>query len=375
VKIIKVKDIEIKLHLSTMFIVVLVGFYATSFYISLVPRASIIELLFVGLVNGMIVLISILIHELSHSILAQRYGLNVSKIDLYLFGGVSKIEEEPQTPKSEILIAAVGPLSSLLLGIIFLILFSLPISLPSLILVTLFYSGISNIGLGIFNLLPAFPIDGGRVLRAILWKRRDNIISATKSASKIGVGFGYGLMIYGFFQLLSFGFVNGLWLIIMGSFLRSTARQAYTQTLNEFTLSKINIREMLYIPKMNSGIPFDLTISDAIRDYFIPYKKSYFPVFQGDEIIGIVHIEDIRKVPVYQRSRYIIGYIMRKISEFPYIDEDQTGKEAMKIMRQSEKQPHILIVRGKDTKEMIGIVGEEELISSLRYWSLSIQNS
>ncbi|MFW9942152.1 MAG: site-2 protease family protein [Candidatus Thorarchaeota archaeon] len=374
-KITKIKGIEIRLHLSTLLIVALVGFYAISFYTSIVSRASIIELLLVGLINGIILLISILMHELSHSIVAQKYGMNVSEIELYLFGGVSKIEEEPKTPKSELLIAAVGPLSSLFLGSIFLILFSLPISFPSIILVTLFYSGISNIGLGIFNLVPAFPIDGGRVLRAILWKRRNNIISATKSASKIGVGFAYGLMIYGFFQLLYFGFFNGFWLIIMGLFLRSNAKQAYIQTLNEFTLSNTSIREMLYIPKKNLGIPFGLTVSDAVRDYFIPYKKSYFPVFQGDEIVGVVHIADIRQVPIYQRSNYIIGYIMRKISEFPYIDEDLTGKEAMKIMKQLVKQPHILIVRGKETKDMIGFVGEEELISSLKYWNLNYQNS
>lgn len=375
VKIAKIKGIEIKLHLSTLVIVALVGFYATSFYAALIPNAPIIELVTVGVINGMIILFSILIHELSHSLVAQRYGLKVSEIELYLFGGVSRIEEEPRTPKSEALIAAVGPLSSLLIGAIMLIAFFLPASIPAFLSITLFYSGISNIGLGIFNLLPAFPIDGGRLLRALLWKRRNNIISATKSASKVGVGFGYGLMIFGVLQIFTFGLINGFWLIIMGSFLRSTAKQSYEQTINELILSSISVKEMLYMPKRNLEIPFDMLISDAVREYFITYKKSYFPVLKGDEIVGIVHIADIKHLPIQQRSQYIIGYIMRRISEFPNIEEDQTGKEAMKKLHQPGEKPHIVIVREKDNEKLIGFIGEDELRSSLKYWSLRVQNT
>ena len=374
-KIAKIKGIVIKLHLSTLFIVALIGFYATNFYAAIIPGAPVFELITVGLINGLIILFSILIHELSHSLVAQRFGLNVTEIELYLFGGVSKIEEEPRTPKSEVLIAIVGPLSSLLIGGFMLLMFILPISLPAFLLVTLFYSGISNIGLGIFNLLPAFPIDGGRILRAFLWGRRKNLISATKSASRVGVGFGYVLMIYGILQIFTSGLINGIWLIIMGSFLKSTARQAYVQTVNEVALSNISVNEILRIPQRNLEIPFEMLISDAVREYFIPYKKSYFPISKGDAIVGIVHIEDIKKIPLRRRSQFIIGYIMRKISEFPEISDDKTGKEVMKKLNQSGDIPHIIVVRGKDNKELIGFIGKDELISALKYWGLSAHNS
>ncbi|MFW9784562.1 MAG: site-2 protease family protein, partial [Candidatus Heimdallarchaeota archaeon] len=257
-KIAKIKGIQIKLHFSTLLIVALVGFYASNFYSALTPGASIIEIVAVGIINGIIILLSILLHELSHSIIAQKFGLDVTEIELYLFGGVSKIEEEPRTPKSEALIAIVGPLSSLIMGGLMLIGFFLPISIPAFLAVTLFYSGFSNIGLGIFNLLPAFPIDGGRVLRAFLWNRRKNLISATKSASRVGVGFGYGLMAFGLFQIFTSGLINGIWLMIMGSFLRSTARQSYVQTINEVTLSNIGVKEILSKPKRNLEIPFEI---------------------------------------------------------------------------------------------------------------------
>ncbi|MFX0104439.1 MAG: M50 family metallopeptidase [Candidatus Hodarchaeota archaeon] len=355
-----------------MLIIALVGFYAVSFYLSLVSSATIIDLIIVGIVNGIILLFSILVHELSHSLMAQRYGLKVSEIELYLFGGVSKIEEEPRTPKSEMIISVIGPLSSLLIGLGLLLIFFLPMNLPTIIAVTLLYSGISNIGLSIFNLLPAFPIDGGRVLRAFLWKRRDNLLSATKTASKVGTYFGYGLMIYGFFQILTVGLFNGIWLILIGSFLNSSAKQSYLQTKNDIILSKISVRDMLSVP--NFGIPFDLSLSEAVGEFFIPYKKSFFPVIQGDDIVGIIHIEDIKKIPIWQRSEIIVGYRMRKLSEFPTIDEKKSGKEALKTLNKLNEGPLLIIVKGTDTEEILGFIGKSELLSSLEFWSLHTEN-
>lgn len=349
------------------------GFYSIGFYLSLVSNATIVDLIIVGLINGVILLLSILIHELSHSIMAQRYGLNVSEIELYLFGGVSKIEEEPRTPKSEMIISIVGPLTSLFIGIGLLLLFFLPINLPPIIAVTLLYSGISNISLSIFNLLPAFPIDGGRILRAFLWKRKNNRLSATRTASKVGSFFGYGLMIYGFLQIFAIGLFNGVWLILIGSFLNSSAKQSYIQTKNEVILSNISVRDMFSVP--NLQIPFNLTLDVAIREFFIPYKKSYFPVFQRDEIIGIIHIEDIKRIPIKQRSEIIVGYVMRRLSEFQSIDVQESGKEALKKFKKINKGPLILIVKGNNAEELLGFIGKGELLSSLEFWSLHTDNT
>lgn len=371
-KIAKIKGIEIKLHFTTLLIVALVGFYAASFYAGIAPNTPIFELIVVGLISGIIILFSILAHELSHSIVALRYGLNVSEIELYIFGGVSKIEDEPRTPKSELVISIVGPLSSLLIGTILVGVNFIPITFPTMISVILLYAGISNIILGIFNLLPAFPTDGGRVLRAILWRSRNNFISATKTASKVGVGLAYGLITFGVFQIFTSGFINGFWLIIMGFFLRSSARNSYTQTINDMTLSSLSVKEMLTLP---IGIPFELTVLDAIREYFIPYKRDYFPVVRGNRIVGIIHSADIRKIPVGLRAEHIVGYSMRKISEFPYIDENQTGKDVVKKLNQTNGQPHIVIVRGENNEGLIGFIGEEDLISALKFSGLNLQKS
>ena len=360
-----IKGIEIKLHISTLLIVALVGFYVASFYNSLIPEATISDLLTVGLANGVLILGSILVHELLHSIYAQRYGLKVREIELYVFGGASKIEEEPKTPKEEIIIAAVGPLSSLVIGFSLIALLFLPINYSAILAVTFFYGGFSNILLGIFNFLPGFPMDGGRVLRSILWKRRGDLVSATRTAAKVGNAFGYGFIAYGFFEIFFFGSFGGLWLILIGSFLNNAARSEYLETVNQMKLSNINVESM--ISPRNIPIPFKMLIRDAIRDYFMLYKVDYFPVVQNHEIVGILHIDDIRRVPLDQHSSTIVGYVMRPLSGFPSIHNEDSGKEAYKQLKSIEDFPPILVVKGSQDEHIMGFISKEDLAYALRF--------
>jgi Zn-dependent protease len=368
-KIAKINGIDIKLHLSTLVIVALVGFYAAIFYGSIIAGASLTALILVGLINGVIILFSVLIHELFHSIVAQRYGLKVTEIEMYIFGGASKIEEEPKTPKSELVISIVGPLSSLLIGFLFLagLLFN-PLSFSAILYVTLLYSGITNIGLGIFNLLPAYPMDGGRVLRAMLWSRRQDIISATKTASRVGSVLAYGLIGYGLFSTFFIGLFSGFWLIIIGIFLNSQTKQAYLQTRNELTLSKLKAKDIMTLPKLE--IPFDTTITNAIKYYFIPYKKSYFPVIRGNMIVGIIDIETIKRIPEYQRDKTIVGYVMERISQIPEIKENETGKLVLQKMSQMKTTPHVVAVT-EENEIVLGLIGEEDLVESIRFCELN----
>ncbi|MFX1573663.1 MAG: site-2 protease family protein [Promethearchaeota archaeon] len=370
-KIGKIKGIVISLHLSTLLIVGLIGFYAADLYATLVPGSSIIILIVVGLINGLIILFSIFLHELTHSLIAQKYGLKVSEIEIYLFGGVSKIEQEPQNPKSEFIISIFGPISSLIIGAILLISLFLTPFIPSPILkVTLFYSGISNIGLGIFNLIPAYPIDGGRALRAILWKKRHDMLSATKTATRVGSFIAYGLMAYGFLSMFFFGILNGLWFVIIASFLNNQSKHAYRQTLNEITLSKLSAKELKTMPEV--AIPFNKTVNDAIKNYFIPYKKVYFPVIQGRNVVGIIHLEDIQKIPITQRNEIIIGYLMKKISQFPRISQNNTGKDALNKLSQMKDRPHLVVVEDINHNDIIGFIGEEDLLTSLKFFQNNI---
>jgi len=228
---------------------------------------------------------------------------------------------------------------------------------------TFLYSGITNTGLGLFNLLPAFPMDGGRVLRAYLWKKRDNLLSATETASKVGYYFGWAMVGYGFFQIIFLpGIIGGFWFIILGFFLSTSSRNAYQQTFYEYKLSKISAGEISTKP--DQIIPFDTKIKDAVQKYFMKFRKSHFPVKKDDEIVDIVSIDSIKKIPPEQRAELIIDKAMKRISEFPDIKEEESAKAAFRKIRMEEQEPKIIVV--KDNGSVSGFITENEIQSAIR---------
>lgn len=358
----KIRGIEIKLRLSTLVIVGLVGYYAASFYNSLVQEVMVFELIFVGLLNGLIILGSILIHELMHSFVAQNQGMDVSEIEFYMFGGVSKIHEEPETPKAEIKIAIAGPIINLIIGVILLTIFYSFSGLSAFVYVTLFYSGTSNIVLGIFNFLPAYPMDGGRVLRSILWKKRRDLISATRTASKVGVYIGYGIIMWGIFQFLIIGLFGGLWLVFIGWFLINSARSAVKQTIQYEKLSKIITGDMISDQRIR--INSDISIYEAVRQFFLPYKKEYFPVVKNGDVIGIIDLMSIKEVDKEKRKETNVGDIMIKADSLPQINVSENGNKVLNTLKEMKQKPKIMTVfqNGK----VLGFIGKEEIRSALR---------
>ena len=364
-----IKGIVIKLHFSTLLIIAIVAYYSAIYYLSLVPEAGILELLIVGIVNGIIFLISIFIHELCHSLMAQHYKLKVSEIELFLFGGVSKIEEEPKTPKSEFFISAVGPLSSLIMGLIYLSLyFIFPKPLPTysyILLVIFYYSGITNFSLGVFNLLPAFPMDGGRVLRAYLWHRRKDIISATKTATKIGKFLGYVLVALGFMEFLLLGQFGGLWLIFIGFFLVSASKKSYSQTVNEYILSHIYVKNISISQKY--VLHYELPLIDALKDYFANFNQLYYPVVSDPgKFVGILHLNDIKNVSIEERSKYIVGNIMRDLTLFPVVYYEETSREVIKKFSRIANELHIAIIKESENGKIMNFLSEKELMNALK---------
>lgn len=373
-----INDIEIKLHYSTLVIIGLVGFYAGSYYLNQITgEFNIFLVIIVGIASGLLMLFSILAHELMHSLTAKRYGLGVSEIEFHMFGGVSKIEEEPKTPKSEFWISLVGPVTSLILGTILIgiLIFSTQIfgsTFPLFLNVILMYSGISNIGLGFFNLLPAFPMDGGRILRAYLWKRKKSLLRATKTATKVGRVIAYILIGIGIIETFILGIFGGLWLVVIGWFLSSTSKRAYSQTVLQVKLSNLKAGEIF--TDLEPSIPINTPISDAIRNYFLKYKQSYFPVDDNGEITGIINIERIKDIPVEKRAQTTIKDYFRSISEFPTLNEKESVMKAYKKISTLEYKPKIIIV-DDDTGNNIGLIGKKEIKNSLEISKLFFDDS
>ncbi|MCL5951715.1 MAG: site-2 protease family protein [Chloroflexi bacterium] len=272
---------------------------------------------------------SVLAHELAHSLVAKANGIPVHDITLFLFGGVSNIQREPTSPAAEFVMAVVGPLTSIVLGVIFLLLSgavvagldvamgNLPASLAQLdpLSTLLLWLGPINILLGVFNLIPGFPLDGGRVLRSIFWAASKNLRRATQWASWVGQAIAWILIVAGismvFGMSLPFfgtGLIGGLWLAFIGWFLNNAAVQSYQQVVVEDLLEGVTVAQLMHAntPTVSSSIP----VSSLVHDHILGTDERAFPVVDNDRLVGFVCIEDVRKVPREKWDTTTVGEIM-----------------------------------------------------------------
>src|SRR5919198_2982046 len=199
-----------------------------------------------GVLATLLFFASILVHELAHALMAQRAGIHIPEITLFIFGGVARLSEEAEDPKTELTIAIVGPLTSFALALLFWglnrVLAPAP---PSFAHASLTYLAWINMAVGIFNLIPGFPLDGGRVLRAFLWYRSGSLTRATRTASQVGKGFAMILMLLGALQIFTGSLLGGLWLIFIGMFLRGTAEGGYQEVVLRQALADVAVHEVM----------------------------------------------------------------------------------------------------------------------------------
>jgi Zn-dependent protease len=359
-KIFTVKGIDIKLHYSSLLIVFLVGLNAAFFYGTLNPAASQETLWLFGLASGLGVLISIIIHELMHSITAIHHGLEISEIELYFVGGVSKLKGEPKSANDEIKIAGIGPLTSIVLGISALgISFALNGALSAIGAFFLFLGQI-NLVLGLFNLIPAFPMDGGRVLRGILWKKRKDFKSATITAAKAGSGFGIALMVLGGLQLL-LGIFSGIITLFIGYFLRSAAKGSVAQAVLGDAISRLTIEPLIErVPPISYN-----TSVDAVRNMFLTYRTPYLPLEYNGRIIGIVRYESLSQILAQGFIYDIVGSFSIPISKIPTV---RLSDEIMSVVQTLDSSPYgLVVVLNEERNAIMGFIERSNLIAALRY--------
>ncbi len=244
IKLGRVLGFDISIDWSWLLIFFLVVFTLASGYYPLNhPEFSVTLDWELAVISALLLFAAVLIHELSHSLVSRQYGTPVRGITLFLFGGVSQISDEPHSAREEFWMAIAGPLTSIGLGIIFYFLSGAGtlFGWPQPVLAVVGYLAMINIMLGVFNLIPGFPLDGGRVLRSIIWGITDNLDNATRWASYMGQGFGYLLMAFGFALVLAGQLVGGLWMIFIGWFLTGAARSSYQQLMIREALSGVRV--------------------------------------------------------------------------------------------------------------------------------------
>jgi Zn-dependent protease/predicted transcriptional regulator len=329
----KIAGIQIAVDYSWLVIFLLVLWSLSAGYFpQYYPGYRAFEYWSVGLVATLLFFASVLIHELSHSLVANRLGQQVRRITLFIFGGMAHLTREPKNGRTEFLIAVVGPLTSLALGGIF---WLIGIQLKALVVAPLWtavfdYLAFINVALGVFNLLPGFPLDGGRLLRSILWMRSGDLRSATARAANWGSGIAVGLMLLGALQIFGGALMGGLWLIFIGMFLRGAAQASYHGVVVEQALSGSKVRELMIAEPV--CIPADTTVEQAIDEYFLRYGFGGFPVIDGDRIVGIVSLADIKRCAKEERGTSRVDRCMQPAEGKLQISAQASVADALRRM-------------------------------------------
>jgi Zn-dependent protease/predicted transcriptional regulator len=273
----------------------------------------------------------VLLHELSHCLVARNLGVEVRQITLFIFGGVSEMSQtNSSTPRAEFLTTIAGPVSSLVLGFLFMAVAAVvkPFA-DRMVVEVLHYVYYVNFLLAAFNLIPGFPLDGGRVLRSYLWHRTGSLQQATKSAARVGELFAMTLMGLGLLSVLAMHIIPGVWLMLIGLFLKSSAQHEYRSFELRFGLKDMKLSEIMAPPV---AVNTFMTISEFINDYVFHYHYRVFPVLELGRFIGMIDVRSIKGVPAQDWSTTKIGPYLSDPSTFCVLDPDTDATEALRIL-------------------------------------------
>jgi Zn-dependent protease/CBS domain-containing protein len=324
---------------------------------------------------------SVLVHELSHAVVANAHGIPIRRITLFIFGGMAHMEREPPSARSEFWMAIVGPITSVVIGVVALLFGSLlahgaladyerdPVGALRQVgpLATLFlWLGPINILLGVFNMVPGFPLDGGRVLRAILWGATGSLERATRWASNVGRGFAWLLIATGVLMLfggvvpiLGGGPVQGLWLVLIGWFLNNAAQASYQQMLITTGLRGVRVRDVMR-PVVETVSP-DASVEELVREHIMRSDQRAFPVVRGADVVGLVCLADVRRVPQAAWRHTPVASVMTPADELVSLRPDEPAEDALQQLS-TRAVDQIPVLEDGDLE---GLVRREDIVKWL----------
>ena len=358
-RLMRIAGIEIGLHYSWLFIFAVISVsLAAGLFPQMYPEWDPATYWITGVLAALLLFASVLIHELAHSLVAKARGIPVASITLFLLGGVSNLEEEPQEPKVEFVMAIVGPLSSLVVAAVFWGLLQFVQDTRSPLAATLGYLALINTVLAVFNLLPGYPLDGGRVLRSILWARTGNLVRATNMAATVGQLMGWGLIAFGVLQVLA-GNVGGLWLALIGWFLSSSADASRRQLTMSEQLKGIRVTEAIRTRPESIGP--DTSVAELVNNVFRKEQRRAVPVCSDDKVLGIVTITDVREVPQERWSLTPVREIMTREPLYSVSSRDDMNTAMTLITKHDINQ--LLVI---DNNRCTGIVNRADILNYLQ---------
>src|SRR3989344_6027201 len=347
--------IDIKLHLSWWFILVLLSWsLSSSYFPEILPGQTKIMYWSLGIVSALLLFLSVILHELSHSLVAKAKKIKVESITLFFFGGVASIDDENLKPSTEFLMSIAGPLFSLFLFVIFYLIYSLNGNIFWTAI--MFYLYQLNLILAIFNLVPGYPLDGGRAFRAILYAYYKDLKKATRIAVMGGRAFAIFLIMFGFISIAS-GSGGGLWLIFLGGFLYFIAGKSYEQVLVKDVLSKINVKKIM----TNRFIILDpsLRFSEFLQKYQDSDEEIY--VAKSSSFSGILDIKNITSMPAKMQKMISVKQLALPLSKINALRSSDSAYTAYRKI--SEQDLDFIPVMEKST--LLGFVSKAKLMRKL----------
>ncbi|MBI5326799.1 MAG: site-2 protease family protein [Deltaproteobacteria bacterium] len=364
VKLFKILGIQISLDYTWFIVFGLVAWSLAQGYFPLtIPGLTTFTYIIVGTISAALLFICVLIHELSHSYTSNKLGIEVKEITLFIFGGVAKLTKEPDDPIKELKIAIAGPAASTALAATFWVLMRLvdAISIYPVLSAVFGYLSMINMVLVAFNIIPGFPLDGGRILRAIWWNKTGDLQKATHVASQVGKGFAALLIGFGFFQIFLGNFIGGLWMIFIGMFLQQAADSGYRQLLVNKTLERMKVGDAMTMNVI--AIAGDSTLASVVEKYFFGYHFAGFPVVSDGQITGMLTLNNVRIIPQQEWNTTLVKDVMNKISPDAILRPEDSAMDALSRMINLDTGRVIVMDGGK----IVGIITRRDIMKLMEF--------
>jgi Zn-dependent protease/predicted transcriptional regulator len=364
----KLFGFQVKIDFSWVFIAVLIAWsLSTGLFPFQYQGLSTRTYWIMGIIGSLGLFLSIIIHEFSHSLAARRYGMHMKGITLFIFGGMAEMSDEPPSPRAEFMMAVVGPVTSILLAGVFYVIYIAGATQgqPNPVNGVVRYLAFINALLAAFNVVPAFPLDGGRMLRSVLWGVKGDLRWATRVSARIGSGFGILLIGIGIFNVFAGNFIGGMWWFLIGMFLYSAAKMSYQQLLTRRALEGESVRRFMKSDPIT--VPPDMTIKELVEDYVYVFHHKLYPVVDGSgRLNGCITTQQIKEVPREEWDQKRVGDLKNPCSGENTLSADTDAVEALSLMNRTGASRLMVTENGR----LVGVVTLKDM---LKFLSLRIE--
>lgn len=353
---------RVSLDLSWFLLAVLIVWtLASGYFPTIIEGQDFQTYLWMGVAGAIGLFASIILHEFAHALVARRYDLPISGITLFIFGGVAEMADEPQSPAAEFLVAIAGPIASVVIAAVFYLTETRVLAaadLPQLAAVV-HYLAVINLVLAVFNMLPAFPLDGGRILRSILWWLQGSLRKATRTAAFFGVALASLVMALGVVNIVAGAFVAGMWQLLIGFFIYNAAGASRMQVALRQVLKGVPIRQLMVADPVTVGP--DISVQALVEDYFYRHYHKFFPVVEDGTVAGCVTVRQVSEIARDKWPSTHVRDIMTPCNAENTLAPDTDALAALRKM-QGGRATHYLVVADGTLQ---GMVTMKDLMSYL----------